>query len=378
MSREPNAPRYQVSDLQNPATADDALLHWDELDDQLLRMLAADPARGKRLARLQAADRWLRVGAADALRKVHPVIAAPTPSAPRPALLLTCPTPEDLYDFGQGPGAGPMSPEQREQIDRHLATCRECEQFAATLEVPPPVPFILGEEEDELADIHPRTATVPPPMRSPVRQRPRRLRIAVAAAAAAAAAVATFGVWHAFAPTPRLPDAPILRGDAGGPLLYPRDRVLAASADSKKAWPALGTRLVFEVEPQPEATEYRFDVARHEGGAFGKDEKLRSLKSSAPTSELDIELPVGHYTWSAWTVVLGLDQRLGGRDFEVRADPKLESELMTLATRSEPARTIAAVTLLDSHGYKSEARALAKTLPASNDRDRYLGHNPGR
>ena len=38
--------------------------------------------------------------------------------------------------FGQGPGASPMSLERRDQIDRHLATCRECEQFVATLEVP--------------------------------------------------------------------------------------------------------------------------------------------------------------------------------------------------------------------------------------------------
>jgi len=161
---------------------------------------------------------------------------------------------------------------------------------------------------------------------SPLASRgPRRLRRYVPLALAASA-VAAIGLWSLLVPrpTPRplFPESPLLRGAAGGPLFYPRDRVLVPSEAVRRTWPTLGQALTFEIEPQPEASLYRIELSRTDGGAFARSEPIADLTSPAPSDAggtvrvtASAPLPPGHYTWEAWTVVHGLDHRLAARDF---------------------------------------------------------------
>lgn len=366
MNGESNGPRDQAPDLRNPQTAYDALLRWDELDEQLLRLLAEDPERGKRLRKLQNAEGWLRARAAEAAEKA----AGPT--------LLLCPPSEELYDFGQGPGASGLSAERHAAIDRHLATCLDCERFVATLTTPPPSPLILGLGDEPIATPIER---VPPQLVEPVRvDRPlvRRRRMWPAVAAAAAVVVLYVGV-HQFAVEPlRFPEAPLLRGAAGGPVLFPRGDVLMASAEVRALFPALGMPLVFEVEAQDGAEEYTFELWRHEGGAFGRDERIDYMHPKTPTTTSSTARAVGHFTFKGFATVHGLPQTLGAHGFEVAAHPDLDARLLALGKRPESERTLAAVVLLHDAGFTTDARALARTLPASPERDRYLAQIPGR
>lgn len=365
MTHDKNGLRDQSPDLQSPQAADDALLRWDELDEQLLRLLAEDPERGRRLRKLQDADGWLRARATEAARK-----------ASGPALLL-CPPAEDLYDFGQGPGASSLSLARREAIDRHMATCLDCERFVATLAAPPPSPLILGlPAESDQEDEAPAPEIEPIPL--PVRPA-RRLRLWPAVTAAAALVALVVIVQERTTPaSSHFPTAVLLRGSAGGPVLFPREHVLMASAQVRALFPALASPLEFEVEPQEGADQYRFDVFRHEGGAFGRDVALERLPSAEPRVTARQSRELGRFTFKAWATVRGLDQRLGARDFEVVADAALDQKLQALSNRSEPDRTLAAVGLLHEAGFVTDARALARTMPMSAERDRYLGQSPGR
>ncbi|MBL8860115.1 MAG: hypothetical protein JNL28_16515 [Planctomycetes bacterium] len=359
MNRELNGPRSRPDDLRDPHTANDALLRWDELDEQLLRMLSEDPERGWRLRKLQDADGWLRRRATEAARK-----------AVGPALLI-CPPPEDLYDFGQGPGANLLTPERRASIDRHLATCLECERFVTTLSTAPPSPLVGGMPEEAPAPIERAAPTITVPR--------RRLRLVPVLATAAAVVVIFFGVRSLMTPAATsFPEGPLLRGAAGGPLLYPRERVLLPSAEVAALFPALNAPLRFEVEPQPEADSYRFDLFRHEGGAFGRDVKLEGAAVAANSFVARAPREAGRFTFEVWVTRRGLDQRLGARDFQIATDAALESDLLALRTAPESERTLQAVVLLHEAGYVADARELARTLPESPDRDRYLSQSPGR
>jgi hypothetical protein len=378
MTRETNGLRQPAADLKNPQIAEDALLHWDELDEQLLRMLADDPEHGRRLGTLRNADAWLRSRAADAARQ-----------APGPISLIDCPPAEDLYVFGEGPGAEGMSDMRRAEIDRHLATCIQCERFVSTLAIAPPSPLIYGMPESDsaaseaaetaTADAGPQAIPVLSPRRLRPVARPRRLWIGIAAAAALVIAV---GIWEASTPSghgARWPEAPVLRGSDAGALLFPRVRVLARTPELVAAFPALGSPLVFEIEPQAEATGYRVDLTQNDGSAFGPSTALPSLTAAVPNlTSATVNFAAGHYTWKAWSAVRGLDQPLGSRGFEVCADPDTSRALQALSLRAEPSRTIAAIALLHERGYVGDARALARALPAGPERDRYLGQTPGR
>jgi hypothetical protein len=358
MSFDTNGPRGRPDDKLAPHTAEDALLRWDELDEQLLKVLADDPERGWRLKKLQDADGWLRDRAGDAARKAAPA-------------LLVCPPPEDLYDFGGGPGANSLSAERRSSIDRHLATCLECERFVRTLESVPPSPLIHGlpsaTEIDELET---------PPARAPRR---RGLRLVPLLASAAAVLVLFFGVRSLLTPA-RLsfPDAPLLRGSAGGPVLFPRERVLLPSAELAAAFPALAAPVRFEVEAQAGADHYLFELYRHEGKAIGRDVRIGDQVAAGNSAVAQTPKAEGRFKFSAWVVRNGRDQHLGEHDFQVVTDPALESSLRALSGDSTVERTLAAVHVLDAAGYLTDARELARTLPPSPERDRYLAQVPGR
>jgi hypothetical protein len=248
-----------------------------------------------------------------------------------------------------------------------------------SLAAAPPTPLILGESDDVAPPMPELVVKLSRP-RTQLRrvEAPRVRRMWVGVAAAAVVIAIAGGIWRMSTSGPRFPQSPTLRGSAGGPLLYPRDRVLIPSSEARAAFPALGAPIVFELEAQAEATQYRINLARHEGGAFGRDVPLLSWDVPTTTTTMKEPLAAGRYTWSAWAVVRGLDRPLEPRDFEVREDAKISSELVKLADRAEPARTIAAIGILHDAGYSSDARALARTLPASVERDRYLETLPGR
>jgi hypothetical protein len=373
MTRHPNGPRHRASDLGDPVAAHDALVHWDELDDQLLKLLDGDSEHGRSLALLQQADAWLRARAAESVEKV----AGKAP--------LVCPAADELYDFGGGPGSTPLTRERQEEIDRHLSTCLACEQLVATLESTPPLPLILGEPEilevlePEVPESEPvpLAAPVSIPRALPARPKPLWART-YAWAAAAAAILLTFTLWRALDPAPAFPRDPILRGESGGPLYFPRERLLVRTPALTAAWPALRVGPLFEVEPQPEALEYVHEVRAHAGGAFESGALAARWSSPEPTSTNELRLSVGHYSWQCTARIRGLDQPLGARDFEVVSDPPLENKLIELARGGSENDMLRAVGLLHELGYRSDARDLARALPPSFERDQYLETVPAR
>jgi hypothetical protein len=362
MDRKSTVSRPPPPDFSQPKTAENALIAWDELDEQLLQMLAEDPERGRRLRKLQDVDGWLRARAAEAAVKTG-----------GPAL-LECPEAEELYDFGQGPGSTTLSQARQDAIDRHLATCRECESFVETLTSAPVPELVLGlPEEDVEVDVP--TWTRPTPIHPIKRQGPRRLLVG-AGLAAAAAVVAMIAIQSQSAPSLGLPVQVEVRGSQ--PILYPRGHVLVPSDELKKVFPALGGPVEYQVDPQQDASGYTLYLSRHDASAFAKTEPVDQIDSKEPAGFITRPLPVDHYTLAASFTVQGLPQPLTAREFDVRTDPAIESKLLEIRSQPEPQRTVAAIKILVNDDYWNDARNLARTLPASSERDLFLNQPPGR
>lgn len=354
MKAAPNGPffdprRLSIEDLTDPDRAEEALTHWEELEPNLLTAIESHPQHGPRLTMLRRADRWL---------EAH----GPELSSAGP-----CPSSEELYDFGRGPGFGPLSSERRREIDLHLRRCAECEGLVESLATPPPVPIEV-------------------PSLQSGRSRFRRLQ-RLAPLAAAATVLVSLAIWyaidHAGTTEAAFPGAPLLRGSSTGTLLFPRDRVLHASEKLRVAFPALDGSLAFELETVAGAEGYEVEVARHGGDAFATEEtKLFELAGNGSTLVADptqgSSLGVGEYTWTARAKVRGLDEPLGQRDFAIADDPALTEELLDLSDRAEPGRSLAAVNLLHAKGFLTDARAIARSMPASPERDAYLARARGR
>ena len=117
--------RLSIEDLGDPTRVAEALTHWDELEPNLLTAIETHPQHGPRLSMLRRADHWLATKGASL----------------RPA--TGCPSSEELYDFGRGPGFGPLASSRRAELERHLRTCTDCERLVETLAAPPPVPLEL-------------------------------------------------------------------------------------------------------------------------------------------------------------------------------------------------------------------------------------------
>lgn len=380
MKNTSNGPRFLPADLQNdPKAAHDALLHWDEQSEQILRLLARHPEHGGRLETLQRADGWLRQRAADSIvARTQNGDSGPGPASFESAVPgLVCPTADELYDFAGGPGAGSLPRERQLAIDRHLAACQSCDSFVATLAVAPPALLLTGEDEEGLAvPAVGATPTAPP---APVRRfSVRRVLIPLAAAAAI---VLSIGVWRAFAPQAThaaWPEAPLLRGEMADALVWPRGRVLERSDSLARLAPALATAIPFELAVPAGSAGSRVQVFRTEGGAFDAPAAVAEWSPESVPSPSPVALAAGHYTWKAWTRERGLDVEFGSRDFEVVADAAVLRELAAILEDGSEDALVRAVALLDARGYRTDARVLARSLPASPERDAYLGRTPGR
>lgn len=310
---------------------------------------------GAGLALLQEADAWLEE------------------QVPAPSVAL-CPSPEELYDYGRGPGARPLPEVERVALRAHLAGCRDCSALVETLASRPPAPLLDLPAAPRASQ---PTAPAPLPAPAPAPRTSTRLRLLAPLATAAAAAIAVVFLWPRSAPSEtgalRFPSEPLLRGEEPSPLLFPRDALLLGEA---RPWQALR----FELAPRERATRYRIVLGATDGGAFDAPREVLRLDADAPelAAPAEFVLAPGHYTWEAWAEVDGLFVELGRRDFEARREPGLLAELDRRAEASEPARSESILHLLHERGYVGDARAFARTLPASPERDAYLSRRPGR
>jgi hypothetical protein len=322
------------------------LTEFDELPAAERAALSAHaracPSCGPALGLLEAAEAHLA--------------AAARRSGPREA----CPSAEDLFDFAKAPGARPLPAGRAAAVAAHLERCAECSDLRASLAARPPVPLIV----DAL------------PQETP----PRHLRLLRLAPLAAAAAVVLALLLQmrrdedspALAAGPsaiEFPAAEVLRGDQGGALAWPRGALLSP--------PAAGAGLTFELDLPERAGRWRVRLLGREDDPFTQGRELFVLEGEGATAQAEA-LPPGAYTWEAWTEVDGLEVPLGRRDFDVRDDAATRAELAELATLPEPQRSTRTLALLAARGYHADARAWARTLPPSSERDAFLARTPGR
>lgn len=320
------------------------------------------------------------------LREAQDYLVARTPAR----LAGPCPDAEDLYEFGRGPGARPMLADRRAAIEEHLGQCVECEAFAGTLATKPPSPLILDAEPRTGS---PATQTAHAP-RGEILRRPPRLRALAAAAVLLSASFLAWRELQAAGPgawtAQDFPAAELMRGADAGRLLWPRDRVLPAlptmpdqtgqAALPTGGGPRFGSGLVFELSTEVRGESYRIRVDRHDGGAFDPGTLVFELSAGTPllrpsAQQLALLAP-GDYTWEAWARIDGLDVQLGRRDFHVLEDEALATALAQLDDRPRLERLRGQLTLLWEHGYRADARALARALPDSPARDEFLDRAP--
>jgi hypothetical protein len=355
------------------------LFRYDDLDPaaraRVERHVDGCPACGPRWTLFHRVDAWLEQAGRDEERG--------------------CPAAEDLYDFGRGPGARPLSAERRDGLERHLAHCESCRALTATLRAPIPVPLDVAAPRTAPAAApgpappHPRRKAAPRPRFRLFERVP--LWAPVAAAAGLLVAVQLFtggptagtdvaaGADEGVGSLPRngFPELPVLRGDEGRALLWPRGKLLAPPEDGEEVVPRAD--LAFELAPVEGAELYRVRLRRHGGGAFEVGEPIEELEGPEPRLEAGhLALDPGHYTYEAWALVRGLERPLGERDFQVVHDRDLDSSWLALDDVPEPERGARRVALLHERGFLGAARALARTLPPSAERDAYLAAWPGR
>ena len=342
-----NQGRGTLPDGPDDPNVTELLAHWDELPEEGIANITAHPVHGARLEMLRAADDWLDG---------------------RTAGTGSCPSAETLYDFAKGPGYVALERHDQDEILRHLTECKECAELVGSLESSPPVPLDWTPPGPHrgAGDADPAPSVRPAPWGMPQRRhRPapvRILRRLTPIAASLAALVGGLMLFQDEGAQYDLPAYPLLRGSAQGNLLFPRGPVLFSIE---------APDLLFELNPVAEAQGYTIILRAHAGGAFAEGSRVTELSGDGPELALGEILPAGHYTWEAHATVNGLQQPLGERDFEVRRNEALLREL----GGQEPYERVRS---LHAAGYWTDARAAARHLPPSSERDLYLGSNPGR
>lgn len=359
-----------------PAELEDALAHWDELDALSLARLDAHPEHGLRLRVLRSAESWLTAGAPVESQEAGP-----------------CPTAETLYEHGRGPGVegSPLDP----QVTAHLERCAPCAALVASLASAPPLPLhwtspadaelehdapediaqeapLVGHALRAVPERHDGRVTGPSSSvdseQTPVVVTARRPRVAawlpLAAAAALLASVFVVPLLSPDSELSGLPTPSLLRGPESSALFFPRGPVLANAGGTAAP--------LFELAAVDGASEYRVELFRHEGTAFAEGQQVADLRSGAPTFAAT-PLASGSYTWRAFATVDGLERELGSLEFEVRPEPQLLAPLPT----SDVADIVRRVAELHAAGFLTDARALARTLPDSPEKEAYL-LPPGR
>lgn len=336
------------------------LLHHDELDDDQLAELEANPAARTELHRLQLAEAWLT----EPFTTDESTADASTPA---------CPSAEDLFDFGQKLEPTELSHKRQVELTEHIEHCSECAALIATLAERPPSPLIVVDSP--LPERHPEPSPRPRSSRAiHLARGPRRidrsgLRHVPFLVAASLLAVLVLSGWPKSvigkAPT-NFPTAAVMRGSTSLGLVTPRNLVLSRSRDLP-GLPRLSL-LPFEVRPVPGAARYDFYVYPGNSSALQRGEErpvLHHITGSEPTLHLAGPLPTGRYSWEAWAVreIDGIPEFLGEMNFRVVSDPDLETELIHLG------EGIDAVCRLEYGHYYADARQLARHLMVTDGCD---------
>jgi hypothetical protein len=338
------------------ATPDDlneALEHWEELDEVSLARLASHPESATKLSALRRVEEWMESGGL-----LDPSVGGPfSESITDSPAAGTCPPAEDLFDFARAQSSN-------EALEAHLEHCAECSELIASLASRPPSPLILASDEDGLTaendqgevriGLRPlgRQSVWPP--------------ILAAAGLAGLALIPTLRSLSVWAPGDVFPTHALLRGEEAA-RLFPRGNLLASS-------PGGGIR--FELPQVEGAQTYRIEVHAHGPSAFEQGDLVANLRAEIP--ELLAErLAPGLYSWRAFASIRGLESEIGNTEFQVIENAELSSQL----TDSQGSRNLEAqlglIHELVEQGFVSDARNLAQSLPESPERTEFL-RGPGR
>jgi hypothetical protein len=332
-----------------------------------------------RLSLVQQAERWL----ADHASSNRAAVSSPTP----------CPSAEDLFDFGRGPGARALNQGLERRIQAHLVDCEDCRGLVATLATRPPAPLLDAARANGLATadgVRPPAAR-PRPSIAPVEKRPAAKRRVLSYAAAAAVLLGALYLWNVNRTSHGagrsdladagivFPEGELLRGDLADALRFPRGNVLGSpTPDVQGTWHVLH----FELTPQSAAAKYRIVLSRLPSNVLADSELI--LRHESETAEFDLgealvgKLHPGKYSWEAWASVNGLDRSLGQRDFEIIDDTSARELLAKSQKLEEPVRSSTILKWLVDHDYNTDARAYSRGLPQSPERDKFISRLPGR
>ena len=324
------------------------LLRFDELSADELTELEMDPAAKDHLHRLQLAEAWLTEPFS--IEEGHDE--------------CSCPSPEELFDYGQSMTAMQLSNRQKVELSDHIESCDECSSLIATLAERPPSPLIVVDSPAPQAEEE--RAPRPRSTRDHLARRPVPLESASARyvpllVAASLLAVLLVSGWpkSVLGKGPSsFPSPSIMRGSSALPLISPRNLVLARTTDSSATQALKG--LHFETRPYPGAESYEFEIFEGTGSALENERdrvKKGLLKSSTPEITYTESLAVGRYSWKATAVLAtGGKRELGELDFRVIEDENLEGELKRLGTSVE------AVERLHWGHYHADARMMTRAL----------------
>lgn len=361
------------------------LLRYDELDEAELQAIEADPTARQELHRLQLAEAWLsEPSPAGALLGADSATGSDTTDDD-----AACPSAEDLFDFGQRLEPTDHSNARQVELSHHLASCADCRALVATLALRPPSPLIVVDSP--LPDIH--TAPAPRPRstralrlaRGPLpasRSALRHLPILVAASLLAILITSGWPTSVMGKGPGQFPSPASMRGASAQRLVSPMNLVLSRTTDL----PGLPRLNDIQFELRPRSGDVRYEVYIYAGNSSvlqreQERKPLHRIESRGPqpsTLTLAGPLPIGRYSWEAWSYRGGdTPEFMGEADFRVVANRGLEEFL-----RREGA-TIAAVRELDSDSFIADARALARTLCRDGvcslyEAERYLAITPVR
>ncbi|MEM1450063.1 MAG: hypothetical protein AAGI22_13185 [Planctomycetota bacterium] len=354
-------PRPGQDGLRSDAVLDDprtveTLARYDEASADELAALEKDPRAAQILERLKEADRWLAASleGADAADETAAV------------------TPEELYDYGGGPGATALDPERRKAVKAHLLEHPEEAALVRTLDRPIPSPIEFEPTEPRESRIRalrriPGVASVPSPGTRPV---PTWLAWGPLAAAALILAMFLGGDARQNALGGGLPESPVLRSAQSEALLFPRSRVLAPVEGAT----TYASRPLFEVTPIDGATEYRFELRGGADGAFEEGVVVWTATAMSPFAS-SFPLEEGAYSWSAWARVDGLERSLGALTFHVVMPSPGDILRSAAGVESDSGSAREDVRRLHAAGFLTDARHRARALPPGEDRARYLSED---
>jgi hypothetical protein len=278
----------------------------------------------------------------------------------------------ELFELALGRGAGPTSsalaPARRHAVERHLVSPPDVAAWVADLVRRPPAALRSSGSHSSDADIRLAAAERPSSAHHAADQ-PRHRSLSRWLPLAAAVLVLALGVAVVQGNRAQLtfPSVATLRGALAEPLHFPRGRVLGAKEASVGLF---ATEPRYEFRAMPGADGYRLELRRHSGSAFDAG----VVEWSTTTKATDIAGPPlaeGHYSWEVFGTADGLERSLGTQTFNVVNDAPALAQLSKASLEGQVRSLVAA-------GLVTDARHRARMLPASPERDRFLGSVPAR